>query len=171
MRSNHQATVRNNGYNQRYLKIQNNTQQLQSEVSRGVIINNQKRTIFSRIRNFLACLQPDTSSFLLLRVDISGLRNMKKIFPQTQIASPGYIRIGLSLFTFPPFNLIRHFLIFQAPYVLTTFRSMFMIRKLPIRFRFSLILVPCFRDLDYFFSLVSFVFFFQFPAGPSFGEC
>ena len=34
--------------------------------------NNQIRAVFSR--NFLECLQPEISSFLLFRVDISGLQ-------------------------------------------------------------------------------------------------
>ena len=36
-----------------------------------------RNTLFSR--NFLACLQHDTSSFLLLRVYISGLHKMKNV--------------------------------------------------------------------------------------------
>ena len=37
--------------------------------------NNQIRTVFSR--NFLDCLQPEISSFLLFRVHISGLQIIK----------------------------------------------------------------------------------------------
>ena len=89
LRSNHQATAKSKGYNQRYRE--NRTINTRRSAWRVIPLiewclqhikfetktHNQIRAVFSR--NFFECLQPEnsSSSFLLFRVDISGLQIME----------------------------------------------------------------------------------------------
>ena len=86
--------------------------------------NNQIRAVFSR--NFLDCLQPEISSFLLFRVHISGLQIIYKVFlQQARITFLGDVCIRFCLLYFAPCNGIFHVLIFRVPNIFAEFDCMF----------------------------------------------